>query len=123
MSHKQRPIRQRRRKQRPPRRMTWWIAGGALLLIASVAVLLRPWSGRDDLRDSASASATPRLSGDPQDSTPAAGTPRLMVDQATVDEGYVKFNVSVRTAFRLTNSGDAALRILETPQVQLVQGC
>ncbi len=47
----------------------------------------------------------------------------MMVDQTTVDEGYVKFDVPVRTAFRLTNAGDAALRILETPQVQLVQGC
>jgi hypothetical protein len=107
MSHKQRQIRQRRRKQRPTRRMTWWIAGAALLLIASVAVLLRPWSGRDE----------------PSDSGAASGTPRLMVDQTTVDEGYVRFNDPVRTAFRLTNAGDAPLRILDTPQVQLVQGC
>ena len=123
MSHKQRPIRQRRRKQRPPRRMTWWIAGAGLLLFASVAVLLRPWSGRDEPRDSAPASGTPGLVDEPQDSTPAPGTPRLMVDQTTVDEGYVRFNDPVRTAFRLTNAGDAPLRILDTPQVQLVQGC
>jgi hypothetical protein len=40
-----------------------------------------------------------------------------------VDEGYRKFNTSVRTTFRLSNVGDQPLQILGQPQVQLVEGC
>jgi hypothetical protein len=40
-----------------------------------------------------------------------------------VDEGYVRFNVPVRTTFRLSNVGDQPLQILGQPQVELVEGC
>ena len=53
----------------------------------------------------------------------AAGSPKLTVDQAVVDEGYVRFNVPVRTTFRLSNVGDQPLQILGQPQVELVEGC
>jgi hypothetical protein len=52
-----------------------------------------------------------------------AGAPRLAVDQAVVDEGYVRFNVPVRTTYRLSNVGDQPLQILGQPQVELVEGC
>lgn len=53
----------------------------------------------------------------------AGGAPRLAVDQTTVDEGYVQFNQTVRTTFRLSNVGDEPLEILGEPQVELVEGC
>jgi hypothetical protein len=51
------------------------------------------------------------------------GAPRLGVDQTVIDEGYVKFNVPVRTVFELSNVGDQPLTILGEPTVQLVEGC
>ena len=51
------------------------------------------------------------------------GSPRLAVDRTEVDEGYVRFNVPVRTTFRLSNVGDQPLRFLGQPQVELVEGC
>jgi hypothetical protein len=50
------------------------------------------------------------------------GAPKLAVDQTVVDEGYVKFNVPVRTTFRLSNVGDQPLKIEAAP-VELVEGC
>ncbi|GAB4453105.1 MAG: hypothetical protein Kow0031_35420 [Anaerolineae bacterium] len=52
-----------------------------------------------------------------------AGTPKVVVDQPVIDEGYQTFNTQVRTAFTIRNSGDGVLRILEQPQVELVEGC
>jgi hypothetical protein len=51
-----------------------------------------------------------------------AGSPKLAVDQTIVDEGYVQFNVPVRSTFRLSNVGDQPLEIVEAP-VELVEGC
>lgn len=51
------------------------------------------------------------------------GTPKLVVNQTVVDEGYQKLDTVVRTSFTLRNEGDAPLRILGEPQVQLVEGC
>jgi len=51
-----------------------------------------------------------------------AGAPKLAVDQTIVDEGYVQFNVPVRTTFRLSNVGDQPLTIMAAP-VELVEGC
>lgn len=98
-----------RKRQTPPRRYPWlWlVAGGALLLlVAAGALLVQPWS--DDEPE-----ATPQV----------VGAPRLSVERETVDEGYVKYDIPVRTTFHLSNVGDQPLRILAEPQVQLVQGC
>jgi hypothetical protein len=97
----------RHRKNQPAgRRFPWpWLAAlGALVLIAGglVWVVSRPQS-----------------TADPQ----ANGSPKLVVDQTSVDEGYVQFNVPVRSTFRLSNAGDGPLQILGEPRVELVEGC
>ena len=61
------------------------------------------------------------ISGD--SNTTSGGTPKLVVDQTEIDEGYVKLNTSVRTSFTIRNEGDGLLRVLDEPQVQLVEGC
>jgi hypothetical protein len=101
----------RKRKQKrqpPPRGFPWlWLAvGGAVLLVAGALVVLQPWSGDE-----------------PQVTPQVDGAPRLMVDRTTVEEGYIKYDVPIRTAFRLSNVGDQPLKILGEPQVRLVEGC
>ena len=84
----------------------WLVVAGALLLVlggVAVSVLSRLNSGAA-----------------PQE---GAGAPKLTVDRTAVDEGYVQFNVPVRTTFRLSNAGDQPLKILGEPQVELIEGC
>lgn len=97
----------RKNTQPAPRRFPWlWPAvGGALLIVISLVV----WGVSSSTRPAATPQAT--------------GAPRLAVDRTTVDEGYVKFNVPVRTTFRLSNVGDQPLQILGDPKVELVEGC
>jgi cytochrome c-type biogenesis protein CcmH/NrfG len=104
MSNKQR----HKRKQSPqPRRFPWlWLAAGGLLLIIV--------GGLSIVRTSSNARVV---------APEVTGTPRLAVDQTVIDEGYVKLNTMVRTAFRLRNIGDQPLHILGEPQVVLVEGC
>jgi hypothetical protein len=78
--------------------------GGAVLLI--VAGLVMSWN-----------------SAKPEPAAPGGGTPRLAVDRTVADEGNMKFDVPVRTAFRLSNVGKQTLQILGEPQVELVEGC
>jgi hypothetical protein len=52
-----------------------------------------------------------------------AGAPRLAVDQDRIDYGNVKFNTPIQTVFHVRNLGDQPLKILEEPQVELVEGC
>jgi apolipoprotein N-acyltransferase len=56
-------------------------------------------------------------------STPEDGTPKVAVDQPVIDEGYVKLDETIRTSFTLRNEGAGTLRILDEPQVELVEGC
>jgi hypothetical protein len=79
--------------------------GGALLIVSSLVA----WGVSSSTRPAATSQAT--------------GAPRLAVDRTSVDEGYVKFNVPVRTTFRLSNVGDQPLQILGDPKVELVEGC
>ncbi len=95
-----------RHRNRPaPRRFPWlWlVAGGVLLLIAGGLIL---WTS----------------SNRPEVAPKVVGAPRLSVDQTLVDEGYVEFNVPVRTTYRLSNVGDQPLEIMAAP-VELVEGC
>lgn len=82
----------------------WWLWGVAavavVLVVGGLTVLLSPNSGGAE-----------------------NGTPKVAVDQTVVDEGYQTFNSTVRTSFTLRNEGDGPLRILEEPQVKLVEGC
>ncbi|HEX9923254.1 MAG TPA: hypothetical protein VGD99_11380 [Anaerolineae bacterium] len=100
---------QRRKKQAPPpRRRPWlWLVVGsaALLIIGGLSVL---W---------ASPEAGPGVA------PVTGGAPKLVVDQPIIDEGPVKLDTPVRTAFRLRNVGDQPLRILDEPIVELVEGC
>ncbi|MCO6453062.1 MAG: DUF1573 domain-containing protein [Caldilineales bacterium] len=57
------------------------------------------------------------------DNAVSAQGPRLEVDQTTVDYGQVKFNTPIESVFTLRNVGDAPLKIEQTPEVELVEGC
>ncbi len=108
---KKKPRKRKDRRKRGPqqRQFPWhWLAFGAAAILLAAAGLFawEPWS-------SDKPKATPQVTG----------RPRLSVDQLVVDEGYVKFNVPVRTTFRLSNVGDQPLEIFGKPQVQLVAGC
>ncbi len=101
--------RKRKQKRRQSSRQLPWLwlaAGGALLLIVVAVIMAQPWS-----------------SGEPSVTPQVAGSPRLAVDQTIIDEGYLKYDVPIRTTFRLSNVGDQPLKIVDTPQVRLVQGC
>lgn len=92
----------------PPRRLPWlWlVAGGTVLLIVGGLAAMWGWPGTGP-------AVTPVVSG----------SPRLDVDRTEVDEGYIKLGRTIRTTFTLANVGDQPLKILETPQVELVEGC
>ena len=102
MSRKSRP----RKNQSSSRQSLWtWLAGiGVLLLIVGGVV----WT-----------SSRPGTAVAPQ----VVGTPKLKVDQTVVDEGYLQYNVPVRTTYRLSNVGDQPLEIVGQPTVELVEGC
>ena len=107
MSKKSRRKRKQQR-QSPTRQIPRILmaVGGLAAVILVVLAVAQPWS--EDLPP-----ATPQV----------VGSPRLTVDQTTLDAGYVKYDVPIRTAFRLRNVGDQPLKIVDTPQVRLVQGC
>lgn len=109
MSKKSRSKSKQKRRQPPSHQLPWsWLAGGGVVLVlVAVLLVLQPWSGDD------APPVTPQVSG----------APRLVVDQTTVDEGHIQYDVPIRTTFRLSNVGDQPLQVLGEPQVQLVQGC
>ena len=87
----------------------WWlwaVLGGALLLVLGGVWL-----------------AWPSNNIDPNFVPEVTGAPRLVVEQTTIDEGDVKVNTQIRTAYRLQNVGDQPLQILGEPAVELVEGC
>ena len=96
-----------RKNQSSSRQSFWpWLAGiGVLLLIVGVVVV---WT-----------SSRPETAVAPQ----VVGAPKLIVDQTVVDEGYLQYNVPVRTTYRLSNVGDQPLKIVGQPMVELVEGC
>ena len=106
---KKSPYRYKKKKSPPaPRRFPWlWLlVGSALVFIAGGLSIV--WTSSQ-----ASPAVTPEVTG----------SPRLAVNQATIDEGYLKLGTTIRTTFRLRNVGDQSLHILGEPQVELVEGC
>ena len=97
-----------KRKQSSPSRQSLWLAlvAGALLLIAGGGLVIFNSTG---------SSTTTSADG--------AGVPKLAVDTTNIDEGYLKYNTPIQTAFRLQNVGEQPLKILSQPQVKLVEGC
>jgi len=51
------------------------------------------------------------------------GAPKLVVDQSFYDLGDFQFNTMAQVTYTLRNAGDQQLRILELPQVQVLEGC
>lgn len=96
------------KKQASSRRLPWlWLAvGSALLLVAAGFAFV--WSSGQT---------------DPNFTPDVTGGPRLSVAQEEIDEGDIKFNETVRTAFLLKNVGDQPLYIKGEPVVELVEGC
>jgi hypothetical protein len=93
----------------PAKPSPWlWIVSGAAIVLIVVGLALW-WSS------TASAPTTPTQTGN--------NTPRLAVNRTTIDEGEVKLDTPVRSAFRLSNAGSEPLQILGEPQVELVEGC
>jgi hypothetical protein len=94
------------RKQSPPSRQLPWpvfVLVGALLLIIAGGVVV--WYSSNT---------------SPSD---VAGIPKLVVDQTTIDEGYLTYDTPIQTAYRLRNEGDGPLKILGQPEVVLAEGC
>lgn len=108
MSKKSRRKQKQKRRQSTTRQFPWILlaVGGLAVLVVGVLAVAQPWSGDE-----------------PQVTPLVVGSPRLTVDQTTIDEGYIKYDVPIRTTFRLSNVGDQPLKILDTPQVLLVEGC
>ena len=98
--------RSRKNKPSSPQSLWPWLAGiGALLLIVGGVVV---WTS-----STRGTAVTPQV----------VGAPKLVVDETVVDEGYLQYNVPVRTTYRLSNVGDQPLKIVGQPMVELVEGC
>lgn len=55
--------------------------------------------------------------------TQPSGTPRLQLDREAIDFGDQHFNVTVRAAFKLTNTGDAPLNLTVPKLPTVKEGC
>lgn len=51
------------------------------------------------------------------------GKPNLVVDKPVVDFGDVHFGSPVTAVFKVSNSGDQPLQILQQPRLEVLQGC
>ncbi len=51
------------------------------------------------------------------------GRPNLVVDQTLLDFGIRHWGTPVTAVFRLRNTGDQTLKLLNQPQVRVVTGC
>ena len=73
------------------------IVFGVILVGAAVVLLTRPDAG--------------------------GGTPQIVVDQQTIDYGYVKFGETRAFEISVKNAGDGALRFMEKPYIEVLEGC
>jgi hypothetical protein len=51
------------------------------------------------------------------------GAPAIEVAQSFYDLGDMRFNQTAQVSYQIKNLGDQPLRILETPHVQVIEGC
>ena len=51
------------------------------------------------------------------------GSPSLKVDKEKIDLGDVKLGESVSVSFKLTNSGNKTLYLIQDPYVKVLKGC
>jgi hypothetical protein len=51
------------------------------------------------------------------------GAPAIEVGQSFYDLGDMHFNQIAGVSYQIRNVGDQPLRILETPRVQVIEGC
>ena len=51
------------------------------------------------------------------------GAPRLKVDKEKVELGDRKLGTDVEVTLAVTNIGDQPLRFVETPYVEIIEGC
>jgi hypothetical protein len=91
-----------------PRKVLPIVAVAAGVVVIGVAILLITTAGG---------------SPDPNFAPQVTGAPKLVVDQPFYDLGDFHFNTTAQVTYTLSNVGDQQLRILELPQVQVVEGC
>lgn len=100
---KQRALERRARKERKQKLVLASLMGlGGVLLLAAALLSLRPWEGR--------------VAG-------ASGAPALQVDREQIDLGNIQVDQMVEASFNVTNAGDAPLRFLEPPYIEVREGC
>lgn len=91
-----------------PKKYLPLLAVAAGVLVIGVAILLITMAGG---------------AADPNFAPQVTGAPKLVVDQPFYDLGDFHFNTLAQVTYTLRNVGDQPLRILEQPQVQVVEGC
>ena len=97
---------ERRQKNRQRNTFIVLVAGGLLLLVAGFAMTKNIGNNKAD----------PTL-------IKVSGQPSLKVNQELIDYGDVKLNTNLTFDLQLTNVGDQALKISETPYVEVKEGC
>jgi hypothetical protein len=58
-----------------------------------------------------------------KDGQSSGGTPSIAVDQERIDFGYIKLGEYRSFKIKVTNNGDGTLQFIETPYIEIVQGC
>jgi hypothetical protein len=91
-----------------PRKVLPLLVVAAGVLVIGVAILVITTAGG---------------AADPNFAPQVTGAPKLVVDQPFYDLGDFHFNTMAEVTYTLSNVGDQPLRILELPQVQVLEGC
>lgn len=84
-----------------------------LLLLVGVIVVAGVGIGLAVIRNPNSTPYVPEVTG----------APHAEVSTALIDHGDMQMEEFAESTFRIRNTGDQPLRILEEPRVELVQGC
>jgi HYDIN/CFA65/VesB-like, Ig-like domain len=90
------------------------IAGGILLVALAYFAL----------RDKNQPTPPRVLGGAKSDFQPqVTGAPAISVEPQQIDLGEVKLGTPVQASFIVTNIGDKALKFIEAPYIELIEGC